>query len=449
MKMKKFALRGLVFLAIAVALCIFFSGTIRTLTTPKVRFAPVKMGKMEQETPLTGKVVFPEEEEFILDIPEGISLTVTRVYPAAGAKVKKGDTLITTKVTDGEKTLESLKKDAQTAQKELRTLEKKLEGLRLTRGEQQWQEAWEAEDSAREAERAARVSLQAALSQAGIALEENALPADAGEEIQGLYDAWKASESALARAAEALKALDRFAIPEDTWTAMQQQREQTEKLAEAEEKMTQLQVLAKTAEKVTAPRTAYITEVKVEKGSSLDGDTVILKMTAEGKEPVIRFDLSEVKQEVAQGTTILLESDGWSRPSVKVTGTGLTIEGRPFADAEITQDTIYSLGSVAAMMKNEIKGSLITRSSSATCLVPASAVRGSGDSRYVYIGQTESSAFGGSQMKVSKMNVTVLAENGSTVSLAEDLTYVKVLYMEDRALTEDGTVMEYTKDSAQ
>ena len=58
--MKKFALRGLVILAAAVALCIFFSGTVRTLTTPKVRFAPVKMGKMEIETDLKGKVVFPE-----------------------------------------------------------------------------------------------------------------------------------------------------------------------------------------------------------------------------------------------------------------------------------------------------------------------------------------------------------------------------------------------------
>ena len=50
MSMKKFALKGLVILAAAVALCIFFSGTVRTLTTPKVRFAQAKMGRMEQET---------------------------------------------------------------------------------------------------------------------------------------------------------------------------------------------------------------------------------------------------------------------------------------------------------------------------------------------------------------------------------------------------------------
>ena len=50
-------------------------------------------------------------------------------------------------------------------------------------------------------------------------------------------------------------------------------------------------------------------------------------------------------------------------------------------------------------------------------------------------------------MTVEKMNVTVLAESGSTVSVAEDLTSRKVLYMEDRTLTEDGAVMEYIKEA--
>jgi len=65
----------------------------------------------------------------------------------------------------------------------------------------------------------------------------------------------------------------------------------------------------------------------------------------------------------------------------------------------------------------------------------------------VYVGKTENSTFGGNRMTVEKMNVTVLAESGSTVSVAEDLTSRKVLYMEDRTLTEDGAVMEYMKEA--
>ena len=100
--MKKFALRGMVILAAAVALCIFFSGTVRTLTTPKARFAQIRTGKMEQEVDLTGKVVFPEEEELTYSIPEGMTLTVTRVHVTAGSKVKAGDPLVSTRVTEAQ-----------------------------------------------------------------------------------------------------------------------------------------------------------------------------------------------------------------------------------------------------------------------------------------------------------------------------------------------------------
>ena len=37
MKLKKFALRGLIALAVAVALCMFFARTVQTITTPKVK----------------------------------------------------------------------------------------------------------------------------------------------------------------------------------------------------------------------------------------------------------------------------------------------------------------------------------------------------------------------------------------------------------------------------
>ncbi|MBP3719986.1 MAG: hypothetical protein J6J41_01510 [Clostridia bacterium] len=444
--MKKFALRGMVILAAAVALCIFFSGTVRTLTTPKARFAQIRTGKMEQEIDLTGKVVFPEEEELTYSIPEGMTLTVTRVHVTAGSKVKAGDPLVSTRVTDGEKTLESLKKDLATAQKELRTLETKTAGIRLTRSEEKWQETWNRENEARGRAQEARISLMTALRQAGLEWNGKDLPEGAGEEAQELYAAWQQAEKEASAASDALKALERYAIPDETWTAIQQKQEQTRKAADLENQILTLQVLEKTAEKITAPREGYVTEISLEKGATLDADSVILKMTAEGSQPVIRVDLSDVKQEVKKGTTLMLEGDSWDRPSVKVTETGLNAEGRPYADAEITKDVTYALGSVSALMKKEIKAQLVVRSQEATCLVPAAAVRGSGDSRYVYVGETERSAFSGSRMIVRKTDVRVLAESGSICSLAEDLTGMKVLYMEDRALTEGGAVMEYTKE---
>ncbi len=449
MKMKKFALRGLAVLAIVVALCIFFSGTIRSLTTPKVRFAQAKMGKMEVETELKGKVVFPETEELKLPLPEGLSLTVTRVRVAAGDQVKKGGTLLNAKVSDAEKSLENLQKEMTTVRKDLRTQERKTENLRLTRGELSWQAAWEKDDAARAAVTEARVNLQAALQQAGLSLKEDgSLPKKAGDDIKELWNTWQETQKAAQEAGTALAALDRYAIPEETWTAMQQKKDNERKLAQLEDQMTEIQVWSKTSEKITSPRAGYVAEISLEKGATIDRDTVVLKLTAKDAPPVIRVDLSEVKQEVKPGMSLTLDTDTWGSTIVKVVNTGLSSDGHPYADAEITSDAIFALGNVSTMMKNEIKARLVTRSQDSTCLLPASAVRGSGKDRYVYVGRTESSTFGGSGMKVEKMKVTVLAESGSTASVAEDLTYEKVLYMEDRTLTEGGTVMEYSKDSA-
>ena len=447
MSMKKFAVKGLIILAAVVALCIFFSGTVRTLTTPKVRFAQAKYGRLEQEAELKGKIVFPEEEEIRVNVPAELTLTVTRIHVAAGDKVKSGQTLLSTRVTNGEKTLETLRKDYSTAQRELRALEKKAEPIRLNRNERRWQAAWEREETAQSAERDAWIDLQVFLSRDGQTLQDGKLPEGASEDTAAAFDTWKQKSGERESATAAREALDRYAIPEESWTVLQQIAEQRGKMQDAEKKILALQVLTRTAEKITAPHAGYVTQISVEKGAEADGDTVLLKMTPKDRGPVIRVDLTGVKQTVGSGATLTVGGSGYDTATVKVAETGLNQEGHPYADAEVDDDVIYALGNISAILKDEIKVRLVTRSQESTCLIPASAVRGSGSSRYVYLGEAESSSFGGSQMKARKKDVTVLAESGSTVSVAEDLSYVKILYMEDRALTENCAVMGYAGES--
>lgn len=443
--MKKFALRGMIILAVVVALCIFFSGTVRTLTTPKVRFAPAKNGKFEQSTNLTGKVVFPEEEEILIPIPEGMSLTVTRVRVAVGDRVKTGDTLAVAKVTDADKTLAALEKDFETAQTSLRSLEKKRGEIRLSNSEQKWQEAWQAEQTAMRAERDTRVNLQVLLSQGGQTLEKNGtLPENADEDTRKVYAAWKATETVWKAKQAELKAMDRYAIEEELWADMQKMEEYRKTMAESEQKITELEILKKKAENLTAPHDGYISEVKIEKGSSLDGEMTLVKMTPADRDPVIRVELGSMKQTVEKGTAMEVESDAWGRTETEVVNTGISLEGHPYADCAINRDVRYALGSVAEMMKlSEIKLILFTRAKETTCIVPASAVRGSGNDRYVYVTERENSTFGGSRLKCKKMSVTVLGESGGNVSLSEDLSYEQVIYMEDRSISDGATVMTY------
>ena len=85
--MKKMAIKGLVALAAVVALCMFFSGTIKTISTAKVRLVTAKQGKLEEEIKLSGNLTFTQTEEVKLALASDQSVTIKRVRVAKGRKV--------------------------------------------------------------------------------------------------------------------------------------------------------------------------------------------------------------------------------------------------------------------------------------------------------------------------------------------------------------------------
>lgn len=444
MNLKKFALRGMIILAVVIALSILFSGTIRTLTTPKVRYAPVKNGKFETVTELKGKVTFPEEEKFSLNLPEGRTLTVLSVSAAPGKKVRAGEKLLTAQVTDADKTLAALQQEYDTAQQTLDSWERKNAGLRLSQSETLWAEAWETSREAARAEQNARLEVSALIRPLGLDTIPDTLPEGADEKLTDAWSAWTAAKEKKESAAARLKELDRYAVADDTWTLLQQKKEAEDKRDNAEKDMMEIRMLMISAESITAPHDGYVASVSVDRNGVIAGDDVILTLTPEGVNPVIRVDISDIRQTVQKGTAVTVDSDNWGRTQTKVVSTGLSSTGHPYADAEITEDVIWSLGAVTEMIKkDEISLSLTSRAQESTCLIPASAVRGSGNSRYVFTGEQESSAFTGNRIIVRKNTVTVLAESADTVSIAEDMNYYKVLYMEDRPIEEGAAVMLY------
>ena len=444
MRLKKFALRGMIGLAVAIALCLIFSGTIRTLTTAKVRYAPVKMGKFESVTEMTGAVAFPEKEDMTLDVPEGLTLTVTRVYASAGQKVKKGAKLFGLAVTDAEKTLASLQQELDTAQAALSSWDRKNGSIRLSRNETLWMEAWEAARTAEKEERAARLAVLALLDPEAKGVMPESLPEKAGKDLKAAWETWEKAKGEADKARTKQAGLDRYAVADDTWTLLKQREENQKKRDDAEAQMMQIMLLSRQVETVTAPHAGYVISVAVEKGGILSGDEAALcAITPEKSGPVIRTDVSGIKQNIQKGTVIQIDSNSWGRVETKVIATGVSSTGHPYADAEITDDVIWSLGEISSILKEEIKLRIVSRAQESTCLVPAAAVRGSGDGRYVYVGETETSALAGSRITVRKTPVTVLGESGGTVSVAEDLARSKVLYMEDRAIDEGASVMLY------
>ena len=78
--MKRKALKGMIILLIVLLVCFFFSGTIKTLITAKVKLTFTEEGVLKDQIPLTGYLVFPETERIMADnVPDGVCYTITKV----------------------------------------------------------------------------------------------------------------------------------------------------------------------------------------------------------------------------------------------------------------------------------------------------------------------------------------------------------------------------------
>ena len=353
--MKKMAIKGLVTLAAVVALCMFFSGTIKTISTAKVKLVTAKQGKLEEEIKLSGNLTFPETEDVKLALASDQSVTIKRVRVAKGRRVAAGDVLFEAEVSGYDKEMESLRGEYDAAQKELMELERKNGDVRLKRTEEIWVEAYDALAKSKDDCMTAQTQLEVAAKLAGVTLSGGRLPS--GETDETL--------------------------------------------------------------------------------------TAALVISSESGDAVLRADTSKIEKKIDKGTQVTVKRDSDKTLTKKVTDSGVNEEGKRYIDVKLTDKDITNLGGGAALFSAAVEMTASYRASSSTTLLPASAVRGSGDSRYVYIVSEESNALGQSVLKVKKQDVKVLSEVGSTVSIQDDLSRQRVAYMEDRAISDGSEVMVY------
>lgn len=442
--MKKMAIKGLVTLAAVVALCMFFSGTIKTISTAKVKLVTAKQGKLEEEIKLSGNLTFPETEDVKLALASDQSVTIKRVRVAKGRRVAAGDVLFEAEVSGYDKEMESLRGEYDAAQKELMELERKNGDVRLKRTEEIWVETYDALAKSKDDCMTAQTQLEVAAKLAGVTLSGGRLPS--GETDETLTAAQKAVDAAQAAQDEAQKkfnSANRLGISENVINYITQSRQLNEKLATTQEKITALDVLAQQARQVTAPHDGYIVEINVKAGDSYDGKTAALVISSESGDAVLRADTSKIEKKIDKGTQVTVKRDSDKTLTKKVTDSGVNEEGKRYIDVKLTDKDITNLGGGAALFSAAVEMTASYRASSSTTLLPASAVRGSGDSRYVYIVSEESNALGQRVLKVKKQDVKVLSEVGSTVSIQDDLSRQRVAYMEDRAISDGSEVMVY------
>lgn len=444
MKLKKIALRGLIGVAVLVALCMFFSGTIENITTPKVKLAKASRGKLVEKVELSATLAYPEVEEQRLTLPAGQTLTISRVNVRAGYPVKAGDVVIEASVTGYEVAAKQAQDEYDAALDALMEVERKNEGLTLRRSEQSYADSYAAlREAARSAARK-KTDMEVLLRAAKLNYAEEGYPDGADEETRAAVDAYRAALAAQSEAQEAFNRAARYGVDDAVWAYITERQSAQEKLDDCAEKQVELEEMNRSAGVIRAPYDGVIAEINLKQGDAYDGTGVLYSITAEGSAPALRADLTDVEKTVEEGMSVTMESDG-DGVKAKITGMGFSETGARYADIAVTDEIVRAAGSMYSLSLNPVKLTLQFKSSESSCLLPASAVRGSGDSRYVYTVNESTTTFGKKKLSLTKMDVHVIAEADGVASLEEDLSYYDIAYMEDRALREGSDVMEYVE----
>lgn len=442
MNLKKFALRGLAILAVCVALCMFFSGTIKTITTAKVKTTRGRSGRLEEKIQLTGKLMFPDTVGVNYPLSDGQTIQITKVNYRVGYTVNEGDVVIEARVANYDETMKTYQNDYTTATETLQQLESKNANIRIRRTDTQYADAYFALSDARRDSVSKKIAMNTLLTREKLTLPETGVPEGASEALIQAIDDYRAAVQTEMDAESAMQAVERYTPEETVWTYITEKRAAEEKIAEAEEKMETLSALNASAQQIVAPNSGYIAEVLVKEGDSYDGTADLFTITAPETMPVLRADLSGVDKTIAQGTSVTVTGGNYSVDTT-VAAVGMDQEGKKYADVTVSEDILYAVGSVYSMTLEDTPLTIVNRAKQNTTLLSTSAIHGTGSDRYVFVVETSYSSFGNSTMTVRKQSVTVLAEADGVASIQEDVGWYDIAYMEDRTISDGDTVMLY------
>ncbi len=445
MNLKKFAIRGIIVLAVFVALCMFFSGTIRTITTPKVRLVSARRGKLEERVELSCKLVFSQVERVEMELPEDTTLTITKVNTREGYSVQAGEVVLQARVSGYELQCKRFQDAYDEASEGLIALENKNRGIRITRRDQAYADAYFGLRDARRAAVNAELEMETLMSREGLSRTQTGYPEGASDALKEAVDAWRAAAQARSAAQQAMEEASRYSVEESVWTYITEKHDYQQKADEAEGGLRELMALNDRVQSFAAPHDGYIAELPVKEGDTWDGSQALYAITAEGRLPVLRANVSELERAVTEGMTASLNADSYDAVDTRVVAVGTDAEGRAYADIELTDEIVRARGSVYAMLQEETPMTLVYRAREAATLLPTNAVRGSGDDRYVYVVEQNTAAFGGNTLRLHKMEVKVIGEYGGTTAVQEELSYYSIACGEDRAIDNGDVVMEYLK----
>ena len=449
MKLKRIALKGLIILAVTVALCMFFAKTVMTITTPKIQIVQASRGRLEQKINLRGQVHFPETDDHILSDAAKSNIVVDKVYVRPGHHVKAGETLFTAIIPDYEDKWKELQGKYDEKAKGL--MDKDIENRNASKTSGQnalYDEVMDKQTALSAAEHNARTL---ALRQ-GVTLgadlaawpEQAAGKDDLVQAVSAVQTAKTAYDEAYAAFFKTFNSA-KTRVKSSTFKYINERNTLLKELNVITDDMVALADRKSKLTTITAPHDGYVVTMDVKNGDTYDGKKSAFTLSQENAAPVLRADITSLNKSIADGTRVDIAGDyGSERTAVEKTV--LESDGKKYVHVTLTENIISIKGGITRMVTDGDTEMTVTyRAKESATLVPASAVRNEGEGQdYVYLIQRNWGGFlGSSSMKAVKTSVTVLERGDKVISIQQEMDYQEIADREDRALTDDCTVMEY------
>lgn len=417
-KLRKFAGRALIGIVAVLLLCIFFSGTVKTLFSPKVKLVGVSNGKLRESIPLHSVLHFSETEEIgFSELPSDISLNVTEVYVVPGQYVHTGDALFAAEIKGLDEALSALTQRYREASEQLILLQR--QEVRYSRADEAWFAAYESLTAAKEA------LLQAQLR---------------GETNEAVWSDLNQQE---AEAQATFDKANRIGVSEESLAHWKAKNQLETQLAEALAEMQTLQDIQAQAAQVTAPHDGYILSVSVRSGDTITTGQAALVISGQECGLTLRTDITDSPRKITTSMSVTMEKQDGSLLRSKVISTGYDKSGRLIADITLDEQQMTDLASVRELIEKGVALTVIYTAEETTAQLPISAVRSTGDEYYVFIVKETENLFGSTVMTVQKKTVQLLDTTATTAAVEGLSNDAQVAYMEDKTLSDGMEVITY------
>ena len=343
--------------------------------------------------------------------------------------VKSGDVLFETSFPGAAGLIAAQEQQYAFAQTALLALEREHSSLRLQRTDENWLAAYDALVAACDKLHDAEVALSVATN-----LQINV------EEAQSARDA---AQQEVTAALSVMDKADRLGIAEEAYSYTMTRRELEAQMEAATAEIIRLQTLEQSTRQIVATHDGYVVDVNITVGQSWDGVPPAITLSAEGSDMLLIADTSGTSRSISAGASVTVSGRFGTSVKTTVTDAGYDSRGNPVVTIALNAGDVSTLDTVSYLMSQGASMQIGYTASQTSYLLPASAVRGSGSSRSVYVVKESQNAFGQTVLTIEEQKVTVLDEAGGTVSVGGIYDNVQVAYMEDRAIALGSEVMPY------